>query len=219
MLLPAVNHAKGAVYCGNESSGFKNVTTNFKSSILTETMQFKNWVLTSNAKINLATFEVEERIGSGDNQALPFTSFNKVLTMDGGMVAVGYFGSIVKISSNGDSREIAKRFLVADREVRYQKILGLGKYAWTYATEKWADKTNGYSLRRIDLADGKLDAKEFIGEIGMKRISNISYSPTRKIRVDGINESEQVVIKFIDTEGGVSSEDNQTVSLDQIIDL
>lgn len=195
---PAISGFNGRMYCGQaDGSGWAEIT-GFAGSVLAETLQVGDYAVTTSEKVSLSTFAVQSRTANGSNGGLPSGYGNRASMSDGGMVSRAYAGSISHLEADGDTFVLAD-FVSTGRY--YQKLVGLGQYAWTFGTTGLYDSF-GDRVHRISLTSPVWDSSNFIGNLGMTSVSDISLGADGRIRVQG-QSSGSPAFAYIDSAGTI----------------
>lgn len=200
VMIPAANSFAGRLLCaGSPYTSFSEIT--FSTSVLVETLQVDNLVVTTNQKLNLTNLAVSSRTANGSNGGLPSGYTNLAPVTGGGMVARAYAASITYFAANGDTTVLADYGTVN----RYWiKVIHVGSYAWTYGNTNLNFEGSGDHLSRIDLSNATFDATNRIASTGVTTIADLSYAPNGNILVSGTDASGASVYALIDGSGNIT---------------
>lgn len=209
VLAPAVSSIvlyPGQIFCGTDNStswadiSASLVTTS--STIIAETFQVDNMVVSNDKKFDMATLTVSTRTTNGSNGGLPSGYANRVSVPDGGMIVRAYAGSISYVDASGNTT------IVGDYNSTFTfwfKVLGSGNYAWVYGGNDYNDESNGTSLKRVNLTTHLLEPTNYYSQTGLVSISDMAYDADgTTIVVKGKNGAGITAYAKIDSSGTIS---------------
>lgn len=196
------------LFCRKEGSAnwepvkkFKNSSPSYTPYLRSGNTVLAEWAGESyneGAALDLATMEREKRSG-------PLPGRVDFQLDAGGVIGRGGYGAnVIVVDKDGNSKEILKLDLDDTIPAR------LGSYAWYYGKE---------SLRRVNLAEGKLDEKDYFDRTKLLRLASISWALDDLLRVDGTVPAGLMGTSYLTGAGELVQADTQSIQLEHPIDL
>lgn len=208
-----VNNESGKAICGQPSDSSSWTVVGLAGDV-TVPQQIGNLVWLGAETIDLDDLSVDATVGNASAPALDTEIY---ALGNGDHVALCEYIECGENGENCDNAGIVNlnsangvlAITVVDNSVEWERIKGNGSYIWIYGGDK---------LQRIAAGDGALDSTNFIVDLNLLQVTDMSFTALDSLRVDakaGIGD----VILYIDSDGTTSIETTELDRFEEVVYL